>query len=127
MIVAIDAVKDTLRLEPRQEAGPNLDGTMAVLTALKAQIDAKAVPDETLKRQADGEFAQGLHQLVRSDLIGAETPAETVATIVGWIEFACSSTNPETDAETEAEFESSQSWGSPSAHSKVPRLCSTSP
>ena len=105
-----------MHLEPNdKEPIADLDGAMAALIALKAQIDAEAVADNALKRRADGELAQGVHQLVRSDLIGAETLAVTVATIVGWIEFACRSANPETDADTEAKFESFSSWGSPSA------------
>ncbi len=56
-----------------------------------------------------------MHRLVCSDHLGAETPAQTVATIVGWIKFACRSTDPETDGETEAKFESFPSFGSPSA------------
>ncbi len=116
MIDALDAVTDTLHLKLNDKGQiADLDGAMAALTALRVQVDAEAVSDETLRQRADGEFAQGVHQLVRSDLIGAETPAETLTTIVGWIEFACRSTNPETDGETEAKFESFQSWGSPSA------------
>jgi hypothetical protein len=91
-----------------------LSGNLLII-GVKAQIDAGVAPDETLRRQAEGNFAQGVHRLVLSDLLSAETAAETVTTIVGWIEFACRSTNPETAAETEAQFESSQSWGSPSA------------
>ena len=113
MIDAIDAVRGALHLEiNNSEFVADLDGAMTALTTLKTQIDAEAVPDETLKRRAADEFARGTHQLVRSDRIGAETPAGTVATIVGWIESACSSSDPETDAETEVNFESSPSWAS---------------
>lgn len=116
LIDAIDAVKDKLHLVRNdQEPITDLDGALSVLAALKAQVGAGAVSDRDLRSRAVGNFAEGVHRLVRSDFLGAETPVETVTTIREWIEFACESADPETGPQTEANFEAFPSWGSPAA------------
>jgi hypothetical protein len=116
MIGALEAACDELHLNLNDNQPlATLDDAISVLMDLRRQIDAGAVSDAALNSRAEGTFAQGVHKLIQSELVDADTPAEAVAAIVKWIEAACSSSYPETDTDTEASFERSQAWGSPSA------------
>ncbi|MGE0713878.1 MAG: hypothetical protein AB7P02_00425 [Alphaproteobacteria bacterium] len=112
----LEAVRRTLRLgigarEPIQ----SLDAAISAVAVLKARLDASTVPDQGLVRQIEGTFAAGVHKIVCSDHVDADTPAETVTKLSGWIDDASRFRNPEVDDDTEAQFETNPSWGSPSA------------
>jgi len=116
MISAIDAVTAELHLEPNNVQEPvNLPVALAMLTALKVQIDAGLVNDPTLRDRADGVFAQGVHRLANSAFVFEDTTNDVMEQLVGWIEFSSFSPSPEVDATSEAKFEQFSSWGSPSA------------
>jgi len=113
---AIEAVKAALHLGPSDTLAPdNLDAALGVLGALRTESDAGAIPDATLNHRADGYFAQGMHKLVSSALITAETSSHIVAQLIDWIESSSVSSNPEVNDKSEANFERNQAWGAPSA------------
>ncbi len=116
LIDAIEAVSAKLHLKERNSVEPtNLDDVLAVLSALKAEIESNSAIDQTLKDRADGVFAEGVHRLVRSSVVTRETANNTLGVLASWIEDSAKSLNPEVDKNTEASFERFASWGSPSA------------
>ena len=123
MTAIMNEVKNELHLENKDIDEPNeLDRAIAVLASLKAEIDATSATDETLIDRAEGVFLQGVHKLVNSPLISKETQDRTIETILGWVEFGCTTPHPRIDNDTEANFENSTSWGSPSARIEAAQL-----
>lgn len=115
-IADLDLVRKQLRLDIGDNEPPgDLDDAIDALAKLRRRLTDSAIPDRGLLHRAEGSFAQGVHKLVNSDHIGARTLPGMVTQIVDWIEDASRLGNPEIDADTEAKFEESASWGSPSA------------
>ncbi len=123
MTEMMDEVKKELHLEINDRDEPDeLGRAMAVLVSLKTEIDETTAIDETLIDRAEGVFMQGVHKLVNSSLISKETPDQTIETILGWIEFGCTTSHPRVDNDTEPNFEKFPSWGSPSARIEAAEL-----
>ncbi len=115
-IADLDFVRDHLRLKVGDtEPVEDLDVALEALGRLRSRLNDTAIPDRSLLRRAEGSFAQGVHKLVNSGHIDADTPSKTITQLVGWIEDASRLANPEVDKDTETEFEKFSSWGSPSA------------
>lgn len=115
-IADIDLVRETLRLGTEDnEPIEDREAVLAALGELYDRLKDEAIPDRHLLHQAEGSFAQGLHELVRSDLIGPNTGRGTVVQLLAWIDDASHLSNPEVNENTEKKFEESPSWGAPSA------------
>lgn len=115
MTASLDAVRKELRLHPDDKRqAPRLREALDALAGLRTRLDAGKVSDHALLRHAQNVFSQGVHALVRGGLISNETAPENVRLIANWIEAAFSSIDPEVDIDTEASFESSPGWSSPS-------------
>nr|WP_295745452.1 ATP-binding protein [uncultured Acidocella sp.] len=123
MTEIINEVKKELHLETNdRDESDDLGRAMAVLVSLKAEIDVTTATDEALMDRAEGTFLQGVHKLVNSSLISRETPDQTIETILDWIEFGCTTSQPRVDNDTETNFEKFASWGSPSARIEAAEL-----
>lgn len=115
MISSLDIAREELRLRPGDERPPGpLQGAFAALADVRKWLGPGNVPDGALLGHVQDVFAQGMRSLVNSGLICPETEVGTVGVIVGWIETAYLSASPEFDSNTEATFEDSPSWSSPS-------------
>ncbi|WP_296701896.1 hypothetical protein [Thiocapsa sp. UBA6158] len=112
----LEVVRQALHLEiNNKEPIESLESALAALAGLKARLDARAIPDQTLIRRTEDTFAQGVHKVVSSDYINAHTSAETVIQLLDWIEEASRFSTPEVDDDMEAQFENSGPWSSPLA------------
>ncbi|MDT8873391.1 hypothetical protein RAA17_25410 [Komagataeibacter rhaeticus] len=101
-IADIDLVRETLRLGTEDnEPIEDREAVLAALGELYDRLKDEAIPDRDLLHQAEGSFAQGLHELVRSDLIGPNIGRGTVAQLLAWIEDASHLSNPEVNENTE--------------------------
>ncbi len=112
----LDRARRALGLEGDRK-GPveSVTEALAALTALKARLDSGGIPDDSLVHRAEGTFAEGVHKVVNSSHVSADTPAELIDQLLSWIEYASHLKNPEAEDDTEAKFEKFSSWGSPSA------------
>lgn len=115
-IVDLDLIREKLRLGSRgSESIEDLETALSALGELSKLLNDEAIPDRGLLHQAEGSFAQGVHKLVTSGHSGPNTGQKLVVQLVEWIEDASRLGNPETDEDTEIEFEKSPHWCSPSA------------
>jgi hypothetical protein len=115
-IADLDLVRKHLHLDVGDnESLGDLSAAVDTLRKLSNRLTDGSITERGLLRRAQGSFAQGLHELVKSEHVAFDTSVELVAQLVAWIEVASQFDNPEVDADTERNFEDSRSWGSPSA------------
>lgn len=121
LMEAIEACKALLDIDQpdsvdRERALPSAASGADMLTAidrLRATIDREA-NHARLVIYAEGILAQGLKKLVRSGDVPPPGDAAGSGTLWTLFEIAARSAGPPVDDDTEARFEESASWGSPS-------------
>ncbi len=124
LIAAIDAVEGTINAVPNEGTPPpSLPDTVEMLAALQAEINSGAAVDKNLRRRANNVLGRGVSNLVRSDLVSQDTPADIIQVLVEMIENCAVSEDPECDANVEEQFERTRSWGSPAARICAAEAC----
>ncbi|AGW15012.1 hypothetical protein DGI_3317 [Megalodesulfovibrio gigas DSM 1382 = ATCC 19364] len=123
LMAAIDTVEDQLELErDAREATPvPLQETLDVLERLASTIDRDAQhPD--LVDHAEGQIARALDRLIeRKETPRAEDPVSTTR-LIDLFTLVATSQGPQTEEDTEANFERGASWGSPAPRVDAAKL-----
>ncbi len=119
LMAAINAVRVRLRKSGEAGSSPELglEDWLQLLDTLRSSLADRAV-NSSLKRSAEGLLGQGCAELVSRGLLGSGSEpvsTEDDETFVSLLDIACRSDNPEVHPDTESNFETSSSWGSPAA------------
>jgi len=119
LMAATNAVKVRLRKSGEISSHPELglEGWLLQLDTLKSSLANPGV-NSSLKRSGEGVLGQACAELVSRRLLGSSSEPASPANddaFVSLLGLVARSGNPEVHPDTEANFESSQSWGSPAA------------
>ena len=116
LMQAINDAKETLGLESSTLENNILTKTKAlrVLNKLKRTID-RTKQNQRLIAYAEGIIGQGIDKIISLKIAPGIEDHDESSQFLELISFAVKSQNPTVDNDTEINFESSASWGSPAA------------
>lgn len=118
-IDALASARHALRLDIADQPVESLPACIEALAGIKGRLDSGAITENALVQLTESTFGQGVHKLITSDHVSAETPDKTVAQLANWVEETSRFTDPEVHEDPDVQFECLSSWNPHSARFKA--------
>ena len=113
---AIESARDYIEAKPGSPSSEEID-TVRMLELLEAIVHGLEAPDlnEALRSHGEGIIGQGCERLAQGERLVVRVGFDPTDRYLALLQIAATSCNPEVTAETESQYERSQSWGGPAA------------